>query len=282
MFSRRFKNVALMVTIGLILVVTGVVQAGHSWENYHWDGSSTPVTIGLGDNVDGTWQQWLIEASADWSVSEVLETPIVNGKARRGCAPRNGKAEVCNDFYGDNGWLGIAQIWINGDHITRSAAKMNDTYYSMPFYDNDGWRDMVMCQEIGHMFGLGHQDEGFELPNLGTCMDYTSDPDASPSNRAPNNHDYAQLVSIYTHLDGAAEEGGSKPCNPNSPKCSGAQTPPPAFDMELPNVGQWGRLVATSRDGGQSRFEQNFGNGLRVVTHVTWTLEVAEQLADEH
>ena len=269
MFSQRFTTVALMVTVGLIVMVTSVVQASHSWGSYHWERSSNPVTIGLGDNVDNSWQQWLTEASVDWSASTVLNTPVVNGRARRGCAPRNGKAEVCNDFYGENGWLGIAQIWVNGDHITRSVAKMNDTYYSMPFYDTDGWRDMVMCQEVGHMFGLGHQDEDFDLPNLGTCMDYTSDPDAS-------------LESIYFHLDGGGEQGGSKPCRGNSRKCTGTQTPPPAFGMELPNVGQWGRLVATSHDGGQSRFEQDFGNGLRVVTHVTWTLEVAEQLADEH
>ena len=71
--------------------------------------------------------------------------------------------------------------------------------------------------------------------------------------------------------------GGEKPCNPKSPKCQGAQ-PPPAFDMELPNSGQWGRAIAVSRDGGQSVFVQDFGNGYRVYTHVTWTPEVAETL----
>ena len=33
-----------------------------------------------------------------------------------------------------------------------------------------------------------------------------------------------------------------------------------------------------SRDGGQSTFVQDFGNGYRVYTYVTWTLEVAEQI----
>ena len=282
MLSRKFTVVGWVVAVGLVMAVSGIVQASHSWGSYHWERSSNPVTIGLGDNVDSSWQQWLNEASGDWSLSTVLDTPLVNGKARRGCAPRNGKAEVCNDFYGDNGWLGIAQIWVNGDHITRGAAKMNDTYYSLPFYDTPGWRDMVMCQEVGHLFGLGHQDENFDLPNLGTCMDYTSDPDASPSNRAPNDHDYDELEAIYAHLDGGGGEEGGPACKGGWRKCGGAQTPPPAFDMELSNVGQWGRLVATSGNGGQSRFEQDFGNGLRVVTHVTWTLEVAEQLEHEH
>ena len=49
--------------------------------------------------------------------------------------------------------------------------------------------------------------------------------------------------------------------------------------MELADIGQWGRLIGTSRDGGQSVFVQDFGNGSRVFTHVTWTLEIAEGLA---
>ena len=49
--------------------------------------------------------------------------------------------------------------------------------------------------------------------------------------------------------------------------------------MELPNSGQWGRAIAVSRDGGQSIFVQDFGNGYQVYTHVTWAPEVAERLA---
>jgi hypothetical protein len=38
-------------------------------------------------------------------------------------------------------------------------------------------------------------------------------------------------------------------------------------------------MIAVSRDGGQSVFVQDFGNGYHVYTHVTWTLDVAERLA---
>lgn len=131
-----------------------------------------------------------------------------------------------------------------------------------------------MCQEIGHDFGLGHQDENFNNTNLYSCMDYTSDPS---TNQHPNEHDYYQLELIYAHLDGGGG-GDTKPCKGPAWKCPDAQPPPPAFDMELPNRGQWGREIAVSRDGGQSVFVQNFGNGYRVYTHVTWTLEVAETL----
>jgi hypothetical protein len=66
-----------------------------------------------------------------------------------------------------------------------------------------------MCQEVGHTFGLDHQDEVFGNYNPVTCMDYTNAPagglvggfNYGPSNEDPNQHDYHQLVTIYSHLD---------------------------------------------------------------------------------
>ena len=140
-----------------------------------------------------------------------------------------------------------------------------------------------MCQEIGHDFGLGHQDENFNNANLNTCMDYTSDPG---SNQHLSQHDLDELAAIYGHLDYSEPEpdpeaDSGKPCRGGPKKCGarGAPPAPPAFEMELAEIGQWGRLIGTSRDGGQSVFVQDFGNGSRVYTHVTWTLEIAEGLA---
>ena len=68
-------------------------------------------------------------------------------------------------------------------HITKGYVKVNDYYFDgldndpETDYNTDAWRRMVMCQEIGHIFGLGHVDEVFDNANEGTCMDYTDDPD---------------------------------------------------------------------------------------------------------
>jgi len=76
---------------------------------------------------------------------------------------------------------------------------------------------LVMCQEVGHNFGLGHQDEDFYNPNLNTCMDYTSDPS---TNTMPNAHDYEQLVLIYDHTETPPDEEPPSGCfPPNSRKC---------------------------------------------------------------
>lgn len=268
-----------------VLALTAIPARGdHAWGSYHWPRSSNPVTIELGDNVSSAWDGWLAEASSDWSQSAVLETPVAEGKAKRNCRPGDGRVEICNDHYGNNGWLGIAQIWVSGDHIVKAVAKMNDTYHDTFPYDQDGWRDLVMCQEVGHTFGLGHQDESFANENLGSCMDYTSDPDGTPPNRAPDSHDFEVLEALYGHLDGGSGGEDKKGCKGPAWRCagSGAPGPPPAFDMDLGGIGQWGRLLSLSRDGGQAVFAQDFGRGYRVYTHVTWTLDVAEDLADAH
>src|SRR3989344_8585733 len=96
----------------------------------------------------------------------------------RVCRATNGRVEVCNSKYGNNGWLGIAQIWVTGgEHITQGVVKLNDTYFNKSPYNTPAWRNLVMCQEVGHTLGLGHVDEIFNNTNLGTCMDYTNDPD---------------------------------------------------------------------------------------------------------
>ncbi|KXK10914.1 MAG: hypothetical protein UZ22_OP11002000542 [Microgenomates bacterium OLB23] len=55
-----------------------------------------------------------------------------------------------------------------------------------------------MCQEIGHVLGLDHQDEAFDNTPMGTCMDYSSEPNP---NQYPNQHDYDMLASLYSHFD---------------------------------------------------------------------------------
>lgn len=182
-----------------VLAVAGVATASHSWSGYHWARTSNPFTMKLGDNVSGAWDATLATASSDWSKSDVLDTTIVAGVSKGNCQPTKGRVEVCNKTYGNNGWLGVAQIWItDGTHITQGSVRLNDTYFNTPMYNTQAWRNLVTCQEVGHTFGLDHQDENFNNPPLGTCMDYTNDP---TPNQHPNAHDYEELGIIYSHSD---------------------------------------------------------------------------------
>ena len=232
-------------------------DADHSWGSYHWARTSNPFVLKTGDNVNNTWRPYLFEAQSDWNKASELNLDIVAGGTRpKNCRPTSGRIEVCNASYGWNGWLGLAQIWASGSHITQAIAKMNDTYFNTATYNTPAWRRLVMCQEVAHDFGLDHQDENFDNPNLGSCMDYTSDPDGPPSNEHPNAHDYDQISTIYQHLDSSTTVGAS------------VRSAPGAVDLD--NPGQWGRLVRSNGNGRVQVFERDFGRGQKVITHVFW------------
>jgi hypothetical protein len=171
----------------------------HAWNDYHWARTANPFTLELGDNVTEAWDSYLDTTVTAWNKSEVLDTTkIAGGADRKKCHATSGRVEVCNARYGKKGWLAIASIWATGSHIYQATTKLNDTYFNKARYDTPAWRNLVMCQEVGHTLGLNHQDERFRNRNRDTCMDYTSRPG---SNQHPNQHDYDQLGSMYSHSD---------------------------------------------------------------------------------
>jgi hypothetical protein len=248
-----------------IALTAGSSSADHAWNNYHWARTSNPFTLRTGDNVDAKWDAYLMEAIADWNQSGVVFLEKVTGAAKGKCRPTAGRIEVCNAAYGNNGWLGIAQIWISGAHITQGTTKLNDTYFNTATYNTPPWRRLVTCQEVAHDFGLAHQDENFSNRNLGSCMDYTSDPDGGgafgPSNEHPNPHDFEIINQIYEHLDSSTTVGTASAPN-------GA--PAAMNQIEFDGPGQWGQLVRSSRNGRAQIYELDFGKGHKVITHVFW------------
>ena len=178
-----------------------------------------------------------------------------------------GTVQVCNRTYGNNGWLGLASINITGGvHITQGSAKMNDTYFNTPTYNNPNEKLHVICQEIGHTFVLDHTSE--DGSSQDTCMDYFSNTGANAGSTLsthPNAHDYQQLSSIYAHLDSfstnssvaAAERAGRSDVtdDPNS----------------------WGEMVRQSDNGRASTYERVNDDGSKTLTEVYWTIEAAER-----
>lgn len=253
----------------------GFTYASHSWGTYHWARSSNPFTLKLGDNVSSAWDSYLGTALDNWSASIVLDTTIVTGNTRpRTCKPTSGRVEVCSEKYGNNGWLGLAQIWISGSHITRGAVKLNDTYFNTTKYNTPAWKNLVMCQEVGHTFGLDHQDETFNNPNLGTCMDYTNDPDGSisgqASNEHPNDHDYGELGAIYNHLDSTTTVGQTIQSGPGKGKLPPALTDTESDEPVQLGTAQWGKLIRSSNNGRTELYELDLGGGHKILTRVIW------------
>jgi hypothetical protein len=208
-----------------LVAFSPAAQANHSWGNYHWARQSNPFTLQLGDNVSSSWDSYLSTTSSDWSKSSVLDTRVVTGQAsRKNCRPTSGRVEVCN---------------------------------------TSAWRNLVMCQEVGHTFGLDHQDEIFDNTNLGTCMDYTNDPSGTAgtngtlSNEHPNQHDYDKLQTIYSHLDSTTTVGSTS---------AASKMPPAASRGDFNSRAEWGRKVRESRNGKLELWVRDFGGGAKMIT----------------
>ena len=260
-FHRRLLTALLI--LSLFAAFPALAYATHSWGGYHWARTSNPFTLNLGDNVSTEWDSYLATTSSDWSVSTVLDTTIVSGGTLsnvRRCRPTSGRVEVCDTTYGNTGWLGVAQIWVSGLHITQGTVKVNDTYFNTSTYGTSAWRNLVMCQEVGHTLGLDHQDENFSNPNLGTCMDYTNDPS---TNQHPNQHDYDELVAIYSHLDSTT----------TVKQTLTGKMPPAMTGIDFSGHAQWGRLIHSSHGGWKELYELDFGGGHKVFTFVIWATE---------
>ena len=251
--------------VATILALSVPASASNSWNNYHWLRSGTQIAPAVRVSGTAAWRSFVQASVSDWNRSIVIESPGPTEVARdpKRCAAINGEILVCNAAYGKRGWLGIATIWISNGHITQGTTKLNDSYYTAgSIYNTPAWRAAVTCQEIGHNFGLGHQDEDFSTDLTNSCMDYTSVP---AGNERPDFHDYATLEAIYSHPDatnfGVATVGQSS-------------APASKLDGAIPGDSpvEWGRAIHRDAHGRPDIFVQDLGNGARKITHVLWAI----------
>lgn len=274
MRKKIIKRLVLVLAVGAAAASIGnVAWANHAWGNYHWARKTPQFTLKLGNNLTTTaWTARLSQASSDWNAGNTpVLTAIVSGSAgSRTCKMVSGTAQVCNATYGNNGWLGLASINIMGDHITQGTAKMNDTYFNTSTYNNVNERQHVMCQEVAHTFGLGHQSEDGSSQN--SCMDYFSNTGVNAGSTVstkPNAHDFSMLNTIYAHLDSTTTVAAA----PGPVPASAAG----GVDKDISDdPHSWGALMKQSANGRSSTYQRHNQDGSITVTHVYWTNEAAQ------
>lgn len=272
------------------LAIGSPALADHAWGTYHWSKGTGQLSVPVGDNVDSKWDSYLDVAVGgtdvnDWNDSSVIESPLVaGGTTARRCKAAAGRIEVCNLRYGNTGWLGVAGISISGGHITSGYTKLNDTYFDTAKYNTPAWRRLVMCQEIGHDYGLGHTDETFGNYNDGTCMDYTNAPaggtlngfNYGPSNEYVNQHDYDMLESIYAHTHQATTNFGEREVG--KPAAPGADL---GIDGSGNSPADWGRAIGFDAEGRPNLFEKS-EPGRKIITHVFWAIGEGPRGSHQH
>ena len=271
-----------------------VAGTGHQWGNYYWGtlGQSPTLTLRhkFSDATKAKWMPLYLTGSEnsfdEWNSDP--QSPLIlndlgedNTKDNMTCDPRAGEILVCSGEYGNNtGWVGIAQIWPSGNNITRANAKMNDSFYEYdPFYNNAGQREFVMCHEVGHTFGLGHLDEGFNNTNLGSCMDYTSNVFGPPDNSDPGQVDWDVLNSatMYGSGGGGTTDPEPQPCKGRG--CNGGGggkgkklgnlvASPHASERGLER-GRFGGILGYDDEGRPNAFVKDLRGGKK-ITFVMW------------
>lgn len=238
----------------------------HSWGGYHWNKTGSEVELDVLKSISSQWTSSVGTAISDWNASSVLALSGQPSSANtKKCSPIAGKILVCNAAYGQRGWLGIASIWLSNGHISQATTKLNDSYFNSGTYNTPAWRALVACQEIGHDFGLDHQDENFNNANLDTCMDYTNNP---TSNQHPNQHDYDQLESIYSHVHAAQTNFAVREVGKPARAGGGAVNEAPAGD----GPAEWGRAVHNDQQGRPDVFVKDIAPGRKMITHVFWAI----------
>jgi hypothetical protein len=269
MGSSRLGGLAAAMGISVGVALGGVLVADHSWGDYHWARTTSSFDLTVVNSTTVDWDPYVSRATADWSDSvklNMIEDPggSTSDRDRRQCRAPGGAVRICNQTYGNTGWLGIAGISIDTNgHIVSGYTKLNDTYFATAFYDTPAWKQSVTCQELGHNIGLDHQDEDFDNTSLFSCMDYQD-----PPFEFPNEHDYEQLEAIYGHLDSynsyaGGDSGGGGGCNaPPGKGCNKADVP------QDPPGNAWG--ISIGRRGQKEKFLRVDPDGTRHITFVTW------------
>ena len=247
-------------------------SADHTWNDYHWGHTGSSFALQLDDNLSTSWKPYLKDASSltnttydpnvtsthDWNDSTVLDTIIKPSTNTKRCRPTSGRVEVCNASYGKNGWVGLASVWVSGGHIVQGTAKMNDSYY-MDKYT----KQQVMCQEVGHTFGLGHQDVS-RNSTFDSCMTY-DDPTAT-TDQWPDAHDYQLLEKIYNTDPNSGGHADSS--NTFGSTGAASKLPPAAREIDPSDPAQRGNRVHRSPNGRVELYERDFGRGHKVITRV--------------
>ena len=289
------KQAKWLSAAAIAALAAGPATANHSWSTYHWAISAPNTSFAVYTALTQPYWRSMVDASGnqhdiidearrDWGNSASDPNPTdgtvytnylrpqfagtrPQSEARK-CNPIVGAVFVCSESYGYRGWLGIATVWLNGNHISQATTKLNESYHNSGTYSSYSWRAAVACQEIGHDFGLGHQDEDFNTDRTESCMEYTNLP---ASNATPDWHDFQQLQTIYdAHIAGNESSGGGGRPGGRADPFAFREVGKPALGANPVSSEDWGTAVGFDAHGRPNVFELELRPGYRKVTHVTW------------
>lgn len=133
----------LVITAAIVLFATGGATSAeaHNWGCWKQPNRTVPayVTAALSSQANA--------AVSEWDTKTILSVPRVGSHT---------EMSVFDGYYGNTGWAGLASIESSsGCNILHGHARVNRSYS----YTSNGYRG-IFCQEVGHLFGLDHSNDG--------------------------------------------------------------------------------------------------------------------------
>ena len=200
----------ILSVLAVVMVLTaGVASATNKWNGYHWESNNLALTVVDNTNAPGVFD--VVDAVAEWAgLGTDIQPEMALGSS--------GDVEVVAIRIRPH-YLGLARIWVDEfGHIGKGRVELNSRYLNSLTFDE--W-DHVLCQELGHIWGLGHDnvEEG--------CMASSSFL-GLPGYTSPSDHDKVTLNDIYNdHAeptpDVTTEDPPPEDCDRNrAGKCKGS------------------------------------------------------------
>ena len=136
------NRILLTVTACVLTALFAATAAqAHNWGCWKQPNRTVPayVTAALSSQANA--------AVSEWDTKTTLSVPRVGSHT---------EISVFDGYYGNTGWAGIASIEsYSGCNILHGHARVNRSYS----YTSNGYRG-IFCQEVGHLFGLDHSNDG--------------------------------------------------------------------------------------------------------------------------
>jgi hypothetical protein len=99
------------------LVFPSLAGASHSWNGYHWERTSSTRTLTIAESVASSYNPQTVRDNWDGPVGAIA---FALGSS--------GEIKAQSKSFGNNGWIGLAQISVQGGHIVKGEVKQNEIY----------------------------------------------------------------------------------------------------------------------------------------------------------
>ena len=275
---------AALLLLTVVASVPKPLTAAHGWRGgYHWPRTTSAIKdIPIDEYHSAIWLARYATAVADWrkpALTKIRLKHSLNGTPKStfaGCPRRPGRVSSCDGFYGNTNWLGLGGFGYSGIHVVFGISWVNNTYFVQSSYNNVPWRQLVICQEIGHALTLGHVNVNNNNRNTGSCMDYTRQPAGGgsfgPNNMHPNAHDYVTLNGRHNHLPSLLpgftpehSEGAEPAEQVEQAELSVSKE---LMEFNPMQISDMGRLVSITDGGRTEQYVKDFGNDQGFVSYV--------------